>query len=223
MRFQRLRRGVVAAALACCAAALASEALAHPHVWVTVETEIVYNDQKEITGFKHKWTFDEAYSSFATMGLDANNDGKLDRQELAELTEVNVSALKEFDYFTFPKVAGKVLDREPPKDYWLEYTDNKLVLYLTLPLKQPLPAAQVKDLVFQVYDPTYYVDFTFAEKDPVKLANAPAGCKPVVKDPHPQGPSKVTTLGELNYNNLTAANTDADQYAKSVSISCASG
>jgi hypothetical protein len=33
----------------------------------------------------------------------------------------------------------------------------------------------------------------------------------------------VTTLGELNYNNLTAANTDADQYAKSVTISCPSG
>jgi ABC-type uncharacterized transport system substrate-binding protein len=220
MRFQRLTQALCAA-LAFWAAGAPETASAHPHVWVTVESEIVYDQQKAITGFKHKWTFDEFYSSFAIMGLDKNNDGKYDREELKELAEVNISSLKEFDYFTFPKLSGKILDREPPKDYWLEYNDGKLTLYMTIPLKTPLPAASVKNFVFRVYDPTYYVDFAFAAENPVRLSAAPPGCVPVVKNPDPNvGQSKVTTLGEANFNNLTVANSDAEQYAKSVSINC---
>ena len=217
-------RHALAACFAVLALGMAREADAHPHVWVTVETEIVYDQGKAITGFKYKWTFDEMYSSFAIMDLDKNNDGKYDREELAELAEINVAALKEFDYFTFPKLAGKVLDREPPKDYWLEYKDEKLTLYLTIPLKTPLPQAEVKNFSFHVYDPTYYVDFAFAAENPVRLSAAPPGCAPLVKDPDPNvGPSKVTTLGEASYNNLTTANSDAEQYAKSVIITCPPG
>lgn len=217
----RLLKHALAAALAFCASGAAREAGAHPHVWVTVETEILFDQHKAITGFKHKWTFDDMYSSFAIMGLDKNDDGTYDREELAELAEVNISSLKEFDYFTFPKVAGKVLGREPPKDYWLEYNDGKLTLYLTIPLKSPLPQAEVKGFSFHVYDPTYYVDFGFAKETPVRLGAAPPGCAAVVRDPDPNvGQSKVTTLGETNFDNLTAANSDAEQYAKSVIIAC---
>jgi ABC-type uncharacterized transport system substrate-binding protein len=219
MRFHHAALALCAV-LALWAVGAPGKALAHPHVWVTVETEIVYDDQKAITGFKYKWTFDEYYSNFAVMGLDTNNDGKYDREELKDLTEVNISSLKEFDYFTFPKLAGKILDREPPKDYRLEYDDGHLVLYLTIPLKTPLPAADVKNFTFYAYDPTYYVDFAFAEKDPVRLSGAPAGCVPVIKNPTPQGPSKITTLAESNLNTLNAATSDAENFAKSVSIDC---
>jgi ABC-type uncharacterized transport system substrate-binding protein len=41
-------------------------AAAHPHVWVTVETEVVYDQQQAITGFRHKWTFDERCRSSAS-------------------------------------------------------------------------------------------------------------------------------------------------------------
>src|SRR5579864_2884380 len=72
---------------------------AHPHVWVTVETEIEFGPKKEITGFKHKWTFDEFYSEFAVQGLDTNGDGKYSEEELKPLAKTNVEALKEFEYF----------------------------------------------------------------------------------------------------------------------------
>ena len=70
---------------------LCAPANAHPHVWVTVETTLLY-ERGGFTGFRHKWTFDEFYSAMAVEGLDTNNDGKYSREELAELAKVNVTS-----------------------------------------------------------------------------------------------------------------------------------
>ena len=78
------RRAAIVAALFCGCNLVATTVQAHPHVWVTVETEVVFDEHKAITGFRHKWTFDEAYSAFAVEGRDINKDGKYDREELRE-------------------------------------------------------------------------------------------------------------------------------------------
>jgi ABC-type uncharacterized transport system substrate-binding protein len=216
-----MRSPLMPLALLLAAACASGAAVAHPHVWVTVETEVVYDEQKAVTGFRHKWTFDEAYSRFAVEGRDLNNDGQYDREELKELAEVNIASLKEFDFFTFPKLANTLVDREPPKDYWLEYKDGLLALFLTLPLKAPIPAAKIKDFTFAVYDPTMYVDFAFAKDNPVRLSAAPASCVPVVKEPDPNAIQRDNqTIAGATVNDTGAASGIAEQYAKSVSISC---
>jgi ABC-type uncharacterized transport system substrate-binding protein len=148
---------------------------AHPHVWVSVETTIVY-DQGKITGLQNSWTFDEGYTTMALEGLDANGDGTYDRKELAELAQVNVDGLKEFDYFTHAKLNGTALTMAPPRDYWLEHKDGILTLHFFLPLTEPV-LADAPGFTFQVFDPTYFIAFDLAEKDPVKLAaGAPESC-----------------------------------------------
>ena len=52
-------------------ALLASEARAHPHVWVTVRSEIVYAPDGSATAVRHRWTFDEMFSTFATLAAHA--------------------------------------------------------------------------------------------------------------------------------------------------------
>ncbi|TMJ63980.1 MAG: DUF1007 family protein, partial [Alphaproteobacteria bacterium] len=102
MRFapsRPLGAGLLAAGML---AALAASATAHPHVWITVETTVLY-DKGTFTGLQHKWTFDEFYTAMAIEGLDKNKDGIYDREELAELAKVNVDGLKEFGYFTYPE------------------------------------------------------------------------------------------------------------------------
>jgi ABC-type uncharacterized transport system substrate-binding protein len=100
----------------------ANPAAAHPHVWVTTETTVLY-DNGTIVGLRHKWSFDDFYTSMALQGLDANNDGVYDRSELAELAKVNIEGLKEFDYFTVVKLAGETLKFQAPKDFYLEHAE----------------------------------------------------------------------------------------------------
>ncbi|MEZ5817296.1 MAG: DUF1007 family protein [Hyphomicrobiaceae bacterium] len=96
------------------------QAVAHPHIWVSVRTKVLY-ENGAIVGLRHAWTFDQFYSAMAVDGLDTDKDGKYSREELAELAKVNVEALKEFAYFTYPKLAGADLGVGTPKDYYLEH------------------------------------------------------------------------------------------------------
>lgn len=111
-------------ALATAATMLAGgSARAHPHVWVTTQTTVLY-ENGTIVGLRQKWSFDDFYSSMALQGLDTNNDGVYDRSELAELAKVNIDGLKEFDYFTTAMLAAMKLKFGAPTDFYLEHAEG---------------------------------------------------------------------------------------------------
>jgi ABC-type uncharacterized transport system substrate-binding protein len=69
-------------ALGAFALMFATAANAHPHVWVTLKSDLVFAPDGKIAAVRHAWTFDEMFSVFATQGLDKDGDGKLSREEL---------------------------------------------------------------------------------------------------------------------------------------------
>jgi ABC-type uncharacterized transport system substrate-binding protein len=215
----RTRQALIAATLTLLCFVSASMAHAHPHVWVTMEAEILFDKDKSITGFRYKWSFDEFYTSFAIQGLDKNGDGVYSREELQEPAEANIASLKEFEYFTFPKVVGIVAERQPPRDYYLDYIDGILSLHFTIPLVKPIPADQIKNFSLAVYDPSFYIDFALAKTSPIRLTGAPSGCTPAVKEPQPQQVT-VQSLSEAFFSNADAAANLAVQYAKTITITC---
>ncbi|MEL7049868.1 MAG: DUF1007 family protein [Pseudomonadota bacterium] len=152
-----------------------ADARAHPHVWVSVQTTVAY-ENGTVKGITHRWTFDDMYTAMAIQGLDKNQDGVYDREELKELAQVNIDGLKEFDYFTYARIGQDDLALSKPIDYWLEHKDGILALYFTLPLAKPV-LAEAQGFNFQVYDPSYFIAFDLAEKDPAVLGRgAPDGC-----------------------------------------------
>jgi ABC-type uncharacterized transport system substrate-binding protein len=207
-----------AAFLAAVTLALTSTAVpAHPHVWVTLNSALVFAPDGTVAAVRHAWTFDEMFSSFATQGLDKDNDGKLSRDELKELAEVNVTSLEEFNYFSAAKSGGKDVAFDKPKDYWLEADkDNVLTLHFTLPLKAK---AAKGDFTVDVYDPTFFVDLTFADGAVVKLDGAPAGCAAEVKKPQSQGTAQ-TNLSESFFNSLSASSQFGSQFANRIVLRC---
>ena len=108
-----LKARTLAPAAAALVLAGATAAFAHPHVWVTYETTVVY-DKGTITGLDHVWAFDDMYTAMAIEGLDKNKDGTYDREELAELAKVNLEGLKDFDYFTFGKLGSEAFEVHAP-------------------------------------------------------------------------------------------------------------
>src|SRR5499433_2559536 len=173
-----MHRPVICALAACAGLVIATAAAqAHPHIWAPVKSELVYAPDGTVTGVRHAWTFDDMFSVFGTQGIEPKKKGEFTREELAPLAEVNVPSLKEYDFFTYAKANGKKIEfDEPPAGYYLDFNpkDTVLTLYFTLPLKTPVKA---KDLTLEVYDREFFVDFSFAEKDPAKLVGAPAQCK----------------------------------------------
>jgi ABC-type uncharacterized transport system substrate-binding protein len=207
---------LVLAALTLC---VAGPAQAHPHVWVTMKSEIVYAPDGAATGVRHAWTFDDMFSTFATQGLESKEKGKFTREELAPLAQVNVESLKEYDYFTYARVNGKKTALNPPVDYYLDFTDGLLTLHFTLPFKTPVKA---QSLSVEMYDPTWFVDFSFAERDPVHLTGAPADCKLTVARPGEGGTQAKPTgqPGEAFFSNLDPSANYGAQFANKIQVRC---
>jgi len=149
-------------------------AMAHPHVWITMQSEVLYAPDGTVTGIRQHWAFDDMFSAFALQGTESKEKGKYTREELAPLAKVNVESLKEYDYFIYVTGDGhKVELGEPLPDYWLDYADSVLTLNFTLPVKTPVKA---KELKVDIYDPSIFIDFAFDKKNPAKIVGAPQ-CK----------------------------------------------
>ena len=195
-------------------------ASAHPHVWVTMKSELVFAPDGSVTGVRHAWTFDDMFSVFATQGLEAKTKGEFTREERAPLAEVNVTSLKEYDYFTTAKANGKKLEfNDPAAGYYLDYDKKEtvLTLHFLLPLKQPVKA---KDLTLEVYDREFFVDFSFAEKDPAKLVGAPAHCKLTVGRPEEMNAALAQQFSQLAAGQRDPTLTIGAQYANKLLVKC---
>ncbi|WP_114946440.1 DUF1007 family protein [Microvirga calopogonii] len=162
-------------ALAALSMALASPALAHPHVWVTARAEVVFAPDGKVTGVRHHWTFDEAYTAYVTQGLDKDNDGKLTPEELQELADENAASLNEFNYFTVLKARGKPQSFDSPREARMTMEKSQVAMSFLLPLKSP--AAPSGAVSIEIEDPTFFVYFSLSDgQAAISLANAPQGC-----------------------------------------------
>lgn len=204
--------GLVAGALMC--GGLITEAAAHPHVYITFETTVLY-DKGTFAGVRHKWMFDEFYTTMAIEGLDKNKDGVYDREELAELAKVNIDGLKDFSFFTFPALAGTEIKIGEARDYWLEHKDGLLSLHFTLPFASPV-LSEAKGLTISVYDPTYFIAFEPAKDKPARISEgAPKGCEAKIVAAA-EKPGDNAALGALQ----TQLGAYGSSIAKTIAVEC---
>lgn len=191
---------------------------AHPHVWVTMHTELVYAPDGSITGVRHDWTFDDMFSAFALQGLDAKEKGKYTREELAPLAKANVESLNEYDYFTYVTADGKKAPlTDPAPGYWLDYDNQVLTLHFLLPFKTPVKAKLLK---IEVYDPTIFVDFTWAKDKPPRVVNFPGGCKLDVVLPREMTYAEGKALSEIPADQPNTTMVWGAQFANKILMNC---
>ena len=192
-------------------------AAAHPHVWVTFHSELLYAADGSLTGVRHAWTFDDMFSAYALQGMPHATKGVYTREELAPLAQTNVDSLKEYGYFTFARGDGKKLKFTDPIDYWLEYKNSALVLHFTLLLKVPAAARETR---IEVYDPSIFVDFEFAKDEPVSLSGAPPQCQLSVDQPHQPTPADQLRLSQLDITPLDSSSTYGQTFANKIFVRC---
>ncbi|MEM7619536.1 MAG: DUF1007 family protein [Pseudomonadota bacterium] len=198
------------------------QAYAHPHVWVQVRTEIVYGPNETILGVRHNWTFDELYTTFALQGMDQNGDGTYDQKELAPLLKVNIDSLKEFGYFTFSKTGGNPISHLEPQQAEIKLDNFLISLSFFLPLEKPIKA-DAAAYSFSVYDPSYYISFTFENEMPMQLTSAtPKGCQTQLIAPQKRV-QNLMNMSESDFQALGVNFNFGGQFAQKVVLQCALG
>jgi ABC-type uncharacterized transport system substrate-binding protein len=161
--------------------ALTQATAAHPHVFVEMRTDISVMPNGQIKGIDVEWAFDDAYAQVALEGMDTNGDGQYSSAELAELTKENLGSIKDYDYFTVVRQAGKKLELGEIGLSSQTYIDGKLKLYFQLFLKQPADP-KLGELSIKIYDPEFFIAFDYVKSDPVTLdGTLPLGCAMDVK------------------------------------------
>jgi ABC-type uncharacterized transport system substrate-binding protein len=82
-------------------------AAAHPHVFVTLRAEVMHHPDGSPRAIRHAWTFDEHFSVYAPVDVKPKQKGVYTREELQPLAILNVTSLKEYEYFTYVRLDDK--------------------------------------------------------------------------------------------------------------------
>jgi ABC-type uncharacterized transport system substrate-binding protein len=218
MRFRSLRLGRIAAALVALGSFAAGPACAHPHVWVTMRSQVVFKPDGKVEGIIHDWTFDEMYSSFATQGL-APPGQLVKRADFAPLAKENAGSLAQIGYFTTVKIAGKAVDFGEVTEYWMEERPDHLVTFhVVLPLRTP--AAPGKFFSLLVADPEFFIDFEFDDKDGVRLTGAPTGCSLSIAKPKALEADESSKLSESFFSGLAPGANFGFKMASRAIVAC---
>lgn len=196
----------------------AAPASAHPHAFIDLQVEVVFDADGKLSGLRETWLFDEFYTAFAIEGLPRDRDGRPAQAKLDAISAENLKNLKDYSYFTRIEAAGKRIGVAKATDARTRLVDKRLEMSFVLPLAQPL-AVGAAPVTYSIYDPTYYTEMLHAEAaDAVRLRNAPAGCRHAVVPPAP--PAETVGLARAMDRTQSAGDGLGAFFAETVELRC---
>ena len=202
----------------CLLLAGAVPAAAHPHVFVQVSSRVVFDAAGKVTAIKHVWTFDEMYTAFAIQGMGQDGNGP-SPAELHAIAQQNIEDLEQYGWFTHGRGPQRQMTFAKPTEYeTIKPKDGNLELHFTLPLEKPVSVGKV--FTFEVYDPSYFVAFSYDKKAMPTLENAPAGCSVSLYEPKPLDPVLQAKLNESFFTNMSPGDDFGVQMAQRVIVAC---
>ena len=145
---------------------LPMQAAAHPHLFISAQTEFVSNEGK-VQGAYETWTFDRFFSADIIQGYDLNRDGLFDKAETQDVYDNAFINTKNYAFFTFIRQGEK---RSSPKSVgrfsvWQKEGIVSYRFYVDL-------SGYQGNFYFAVYDYTFFCDFRYDEKNPVLFTGA---------------------------------------------------
>ena len=196
----------------------ARPALAHPHVWIDLDTALVFDDRGRLTGLRVHWVFDEFYSLYMMEDLDTDGDGVAEADKLHGMAQSSTKNLAEYDYFTEVEMDGSRLAQGSVTEAEAAVQDGRLVLTFTVPFAEPV-AIDGKSLTYAVYDPTYYIEILHVKEDPVSFEGAaPSDCRYVVLPPNPDA-ATVSFAASLDKTE-SGGDSLGDAFAERMTVLC---
>lgn len=192
---------------------------AHPHAWIYMKTALVFDAQGRALGLRQHWSLDEFYSAYSVEGLDADEDGVINEEELAKLRAEQKQSLTEHEFLTRVELAGEKITFAAVEDMNSRLTEGQLEITFYLPFEVSQEIGGERRLVYAVYDPTYWIEMLHAPgPEKIVLENAPASCgfRLVLPDPNAETMALAAALDR----NETAGDTLGIAFAEKVEVTC---
>lgn len=174
---------------------MATPVAAHPHVFVDAKATIVFDGHGDLIAIRHRWTFDQVFSAWQTLGLDTNHDGVTSSEEMAGLAKSMMKDLAQYRYFTLAGGSGRDLPLASMDDGTLNLDDGRVVL--TFGLEPQSPFHVTGDFEVSVWDPEYYTAIRLKDAADVSLSNPPTGCSTELRPPQPLSDDVSARLSSL--------------------------
>lgn len=198
-------------------AVLSFAVAAHPHSFITLKTQIMVKDN-QLTGLKMRWTMDELTSADLLYDAGEAKPGDEIWKKLAAEVMANVLGQHYFTEFWHNGQKVKFLNR--PTQYGMTRHEHQAVLTFVLPLAAPQPLAGQK-YTFSTFDPSYYVDMSYAEDDDASLpAGLNASCSIKIDTPEPSDET-LNFASALDKDDAPPEDMDlGKQFAQTVTLQC---
>lgn len=142
---------------------------AHPHIWIDMNTKLIFNNNGHIQALEIFWLFDPFYSAFLSIRVEQiRKKGK--KNAYSEFASGMAERLAKHHYFTEATVNGKRIQffqHRNTASGKISRGKNKGRFWskLTLDLSQPIDPKK-NQFSYSVYDPTYYIEILHVEKQP---------------------------------------------------------
>jgi ABC-type uncharacterized transport system substrate-binding protein len=160
---------------------------AHPHNWITVKSEFLIDEKGLLTEVHQYWEFD-VYFSMMTLA-DVMHESKIQPNSLQVLAEDMVNNMESYSYFSQLKLDKQPIALPKPNDFSLSTVTNDGPQQLSLSMRFQLTTPQQitdKTLVWQVFDPTFYIDMRHHDASQVIIhAQNGSTCSTRIELPEP--------------------------------------
>jgi len=179
-------------------------AMAHPHGWVDISVEGMFDDQGRLTALRQQWRMDPFYSQVVMEDMaKVEGDTSMEQRLDALGVEIRNNLAKE-NNLTHITLDDQPVAQGTVSDTNTEYRGERLVFSFVLPLARPQPMSG-HTLRYQVYDATYYIEMVHEANadgseplpDALTLEHAPSGCTTRIIKAKPD-PQKVMEAAMLD-------------------------
>lgn len=190
---------------------------AHPHSFIDMDATFV-SDKQMLVGMKMVWTMDEITS--ADLLYDAEN-AKSDSEIWKKLAaEVMANVLGQHYFTDIYRDGSPVKYKNLPTEYHLARKGHQAVLTFVMPLAEPQPLVG-KPFIISTYDPTYFVDMTYADNKSVRLSpEMEKICKLTLFTPNPNASLQAYALS-LDKSDSPGEDMElGKQFAQRITVQC---
>ena len=191
---------------------------AHPHAWIDITVQVLFDGTSQATGLRERWVFDEYYTAYALGGLGKDADATAVQAKIDAILQDNMKGLEAYAYFTTVEQEGRAVEFAPVTEMSSTQLDGRLEMTFVVRFRAALDIAG-SPLTYSIFDPTYYIEMLHAESDgAVRLEAAPAGCSHRLIKPTPT--FEAVSLAAALDRTQTAADGLGAVFAERVEVQC---